>query len=559
MSEPSVNQFSPRQAIFNVSGSRWMGPATACLVGVLFIGWFHRDFFLSNFNAFEGDWGDGRFVALVASHWADPNQFPGGWLDLGIFAPYEKALAYSDTFLLHGIVGAPLQWLGVGFLPSFQWSLVTLGAASYAATVTFMRIGPRGNWLVSISTGVLVTFSNGLALSSAHPQLQAVSLGGIVLLFSLLSLRARSPLVAALWGFAVGSSMVLIVTSTFYAGWMLFLGLSATGIMTMTMLIARRIPLRWSRIAVSCGGTVVGATAFVPVFLSIYGQAIIEGASRSLDVALGTSLRISELTMMSQSNLAWGQVVGELFTETRPYEYWFAPTIGLVLGVIVLALRAMWRWRDATAWTTVGLAFGFVGVVAWLVPVNFFGWSPWQIVYGIPGAQAIRAIGRFELLAGFLLAIAIGMLAVHAIKSASRVGRMAVSVLLLIVMVEQVNTIERQSYSQLLSSSQQQVPDPPASCHFFVLLDPRWETPGWAEQIDAMAIARSTGLPTLNGYSAWSPPGWLLDIDAPDYLGNARSWTGRWFLQGVCGYLSRENRWVEPDATREFLAEAART
>ena len=553
LDEPPASRGNAR-----TSGLLRIGPVAACFVGMLFIGWFHRDFFLSNFNAFEGDWGDGRFVALVASHWAQLGQFPGGWLDLGIFAPYANTLSYSDTFLLPGIVAAPLQWLGVGILPSFQWALIALSAASYAAAVTLIRIGPRGNWLTAISTGVLVTFSNGLALSSAHPQLQAISLGSVILLFALLSIRARSPIGAAAWGFAAGSSMALIVTSTFYAGWMLVLGFSATGIVIAATLAIKQVPLQWSQLVSSFVGAVVGATAIAPIFLSIYGSAISEGASRSLDVALGSSLRISELAMMSESNLMWGRAIGELFAETRPYEFWFAPTIVLVAGVVVLGLRAVWRWRDATAWTAVGLSFGLVGVVAWLIPANYFGWSPWQMIYNIPGAQAVRAIGRFELLAGFLLAIALGVLAVHILRSASRAGRIAVSVLLVIVVAEQVNTIERQSYSQLVSSTQQPVTDPPESCKYFVLLEPRWETPGFAEQIDAMAIARSTGLPTLNGYSGWSPPGWTMDIDAPDYLRNTRSWSGRWFLQGLCGYLSRENTWLAPDQTREFLAEAAR-
>jgi len=534
-----------------------MGPISATVVGALFLAWFNRGFLLFGFARFEGDWGDGRFVALVASHWASPRLFPGGWLDLGIFAPYTSTLPYSDTFFVHGVLAAPLQWLGFGILPAFQWSLIILTSVAYAAAVAFMRMGPRANWLIAITTGVLVVFSNALALSSAHPQLRSVSLGSIVLLLGLKAWRAQSWKAAGAWGFAFGASLALIVVSTFYAGWMLILGFAAAGFLAMILLMVTGSRPRWARLGTPLVGAGAGALVLAPFFLGVYGSAISQGASRGLDVALGSGLRMSELVMVGRTNVLWGGAVGGTFEEVRPYEFWFAPSVLLVVSVIVLTVHGLWRWKAASSWTVVGSAFGITGIIAWLIPVNYFGWSPWELVYNVPGAQAIRAIGRFELLAGFLLAIALGILAATAFRSSARIGRVVLSALMVVLMVEQVNTIERQSHSQLVVTTDESVAAPPESCRSFVLLESRWDIPGFAEQIDAMAIARLTGLPTVNGYSGWSPPEWRLDIDAPDYLRNARSWSGRWFLQGLCGYRASENQWLDPNATREILAQAA--
>lgn len=553
-----VSENSPLLRESRIRRSRWVGPTSAAVVGVLFTVWFNRGFFFSGFSTFEGDWGDGRFVALVASHWANPMQFPGGWLDLGIFSPYTDTLPYSDTFLIHGILSAPLQWLGIGVLPAFQWSLIALTAVSYAAAVAFMRLGPRSPWLPAIGTGVLVVFSNGLALSSAHPQLRSVSLGGVVLLLGLMAWRARSAKAAAAWSFAYAAILALVVVSTFYAGWMLVLGLALVTALAIVMLAIKRMLPRWSKLGPLVVGAGVGVLVVVPVFIAIYGTAISQGASRSLDVALGSSLRMSELVMMSELNVLWGSAIGAAFSEVRPYEFWFAPSLFLLAGVGALIVRGLWRWKTASTWTLIGLSFGIAGLISWLIPVNYFGWSPWELIYNIPGAQAIRAIGRFELLAGFLLAIALGILVATALHSTFRPGRIILTGLLLVVMVEQFNTVERQSHSEFVVTAEQELAPPPQSCRSFVLLEPRWDIPGFAEQIDAMAIARSTGLPTINGYSGWTPPDWTLDIDAPDYLRNARSWSGRWFIQGLCGYRASDNSWLDPDATREFLAQAAR-
>jgi len=84
----------------------WVGPVAAALAWIGAASWFNRGFIFAGFQQFEGDWGDGRFIALVTSHWADPLQFPGGWKDLGIFSPYTDALSYSDTFVLYGAVAA---------------------------------------------------------------------------------------------------------------------------------------------------------------------------------------------------------------------------------------------------------------------------------------------------------------------------------------------------------------------------------------------------------------------------------------------------------------------
>lgn len=533
------------------------GTLAAMFVGLVGIAYFNAQFLLSGLARFEGDHGDGRFIALITSHWADPSQFPGGWTDLGMFFPATGTIAYSDTFLLYGVIAAPLNWWGVGILPALQWTLMIVSALTYGSTVAFLRWGPRAPWFVAIAGGVLVSFANSFALAFAHPQLQSVTLGSVVLLLLLASRRSRRLWATALWALLAGAALILIAASTFYAGWLLIFGLGVTFLVALVLLLATGWRTTWARLACTGGGLAVGALVVLPFFWTAYGPSIQSGAARSLSDALGSTLRWSELVQVSETNLVWGGLISRTFAEVRPYEFWFAPTPLLVALALGLTVWALWTQRHV-AWSVVGASFALTGFLVWLIPVNMFGFSLWQIAYHLPGASAFRALGRVELLATFLLAVAVGILSARLARSGSRAWRTALTVALVVVMVEQVNVVERQQYSDLISSPGKVVAAPPEECEVFIALNPTWSISGFAEQIDALAVSRITGLPTINGYSGWSPEGWALDIDQPDYLSRARSWVGRAFIvKKLCGYQLDTGSWLGPQETRDLLNSAA--
>ena len=63
---------------------------------------------------------------------------------------------------------------------------------------------------------------------------------------------------------------------------------------------------------------------------------------------------------------------------------------------------------------------------------------------------------------------------------------------------------------------------------------------------DAAFIARRYALPTLNGYSAWTPPDWhLFNPEAPDYPAAVADWISLHRLEHVCA-LDIEGRTMTP-------------
>jgi hypothetical protein len=53
-----------------------MGRSSAAVAWVIAVAWFYLGFIFSRFSRFEGDWGNGRIGALIASHWSNPWQVP---------------------------------------------------------------------------------------------------------------------------------------------------------------------------------------------------------------------------------------------------------------------------------------------------------------------------------------------------------------------------------------------------------------------------------------------------------------------------------------------------
>ena len=64
--------------------------------------------------------------------------------------------------------------------------------------------------------------------------------------------------------------------------------------------------------------------------------------------------------------------------------------------------------------------------------------------------------------------------------------------------------------------------------------------------IDSMFVALNHAIPTLNGYSAWTPEGWRLGNPSdPDYESEVARWIERHDLRGVCE-LAIERRTMRP-------------
>lgn len=78
----------------------------------------------------------------------------------------------------------------------------------------------------------------------------------------------------------------------------------------------------------------------------------------------------------------------------------------------------------------------------------------------------------------------------------------------------------------------------PSDCtSFYVVASPHRRPIKYEYQIDAMLVSVMRGVPTLNGYSGYVPPGWSLrEVEAPEYEQRVERWIAE---HGVAGQVCR--------------------
>jgi hypothetical protein len=160
--------------------------------------------------------------------------------------------------------------------------------------------------------------------------------------------------------------------------------------------------------------------------------------------------------------------------------------------------------------------------VLFLSTLNIRGYSPYTRLIFLPGVSAIRAVTRIVLVLLFpaALAVACGIAQLQrwlADKRGAVPAALVAVALVVLVVVEQ--TMDAASASRWTKPQcQQRVAalveevlqrDPTARLFVDVRANGRKNSgEEISQQLTAMAAAQRLGIPTLNGYSGWSPQGW---------------------------------------------------
>ena len=114
-----------------------------------------------------------------------------------------------------------------------------------------------------------------------------------------------------------------------------------------------------------------------------------------------------------------------------------------------------------------------------------------------------------------------------------------------VVAVEQINVTD--NFRELDRGEQvamlDAVPPAPDDCTAFWVLPATGRNPDHAS-IDAMLIAQRIGIPTVNGYSGWTPDGWNLQPGSDAYQVELSRWLDRSGLsQTTCTYDLARHAW----------------
>ncbi|HEU4937370.1 MAG TPA: hypothetical protein VFT39_12990 [Vicinamibacterales bacterium] len=283
-----------------------------------------------------------------------------------------------------------------------------------------------------------------------------------------------------------------------------------------------------SRLASSpwIGALALGATAGAAVFLWGYLPAYREHP------------RFPEQDLLDQIRVrTWHGWTG-VFHDLNAYDTSGSFKLVALAGIFacVPGVRILRKTRWYVLWAVVVSALVFV------MPLRIDDFSIWlSFLRYIPGFSVIRdptrVIFLYEL--AFILAVALLLTAVRQ-RPAYRAGICLLCAYFLVVDYRVVTL----GYARPVRFFHQWVEAPiqidPACRSFYI----KGASPDYMSRSpnrwglysgDAMFIALKHGLPTLNGYSAWFPPGWeLTNPQQPTYPERVREWIGKNNLKAVC-------------------------
>src|ERR1017187_5383673 len=546
-------------------------PIVALLVCLLTLIVFFRQFFESGFNVIAGNVGDNRFIIAILEHWGAAVHGQASVTSPNFFWREHGVLGYSESLFLLSLPYRAGRLAGLDYYLAFEIAFMVFKAAGFFSMLWLLRSVVAVSRPVALLGSVLFTLSNLYFISMGHAQLATVVFTPLIAALACSAWReyGRGRIrLAHGYGLACGILMALVVFTSFYIGWFTILvagGCMAIGALVRIVEQHSIAPVSdWLREAFArrwlwAPALLVFIVAMVP-FLVTYLPTLKGTGGRSFEESLIYSARPIDLLNVGPGNWMWGRTLEPVWSRWagnpvgahERSKGWPPIVLLLTMGGGLVSLIKLWRAdrTDAARHRAQLLiaVFGASFLCLWVLSIHVGRWSLWWLVFkGVPGGSAIRVPARFNIVLNVLLILSACLILERLRYRCNRFGRVLFPGLAVLLVAEQINVtpthaIDRAAENAILG----QVKRPPSGCSSFVFTAPaQAQRPFFANQIDAMLVARAANLPTINGYSGWFPPDWNLLMFDNYYIDHARKWAeAKHVEQGICGLDLRNGSWT---------------
>ncbi len=526
---------------------------------------FFREFVFSGFNSIQIRGGDSDIGYYTQEHWYRWLSGSADWRSPALFYPAKGTLGYTDAQFLYLPPYALFRWMGADMFVALQLVAMVLASIGFFSMYLLLRRHLKVRTLLAAAASVAFAFSNALTLKQFHINTMGIELAPLIVLLAaecVAAMRARRRIRSVAFATASGLLWALLFFTSFYMAW--FLGLALLAMAAVLLLVDRELILTVIRLLLSdprrwmneVAGFVSGFAVGIIPSLMIYLPVISESGGRSFREVLGFSPRPSDVFNLGPDNLLWGQLTWPGTTPLEGLERSLVASPLLVISSIV-ALVILWSVRTRGSDNRrlrflTGLAVTAVAIT--LVSWRFGDWTMWKVIWKVvPGGKAIRAVDRVQFVVAFFWVIvwAGTMNEIWSRLGATkrRAGSIGIGVVILVaglVMVEQVNLkslsgFDHNERSRYFAS----IPAPPEQCRSFYAIDPSGRYQGEQIPLQAMLLSVQIGLPTVNGLSGMTPPGWNLWTPSdPRYPNAARKWAeANGIAEGFCVLNLSTSEW----------------
>ncbi|HET6573089.1 MAG TPA: hypothetical protein VFG68_05775 [Fimbriiglobus sp.] len=467
-------------------------------------------------DCLPGDLIDSRLNNYVLEHgyrWLAGRE-PSFW-DAPMFYPARRITAYSDAHIGMLPLYAALRAGGLSPESAYQGWFLAPFVLNFASCVWAVR---RLGWGPAAAAAGAYLFAFGLPLATAVTQ--HAQLGPRFLVLPALVLAwewAWSPTTRRLGWLAacvVGQAYL-----TLYVGYFLGLVLLIQWV-TVAVLYPRSLPWsellrpgrrRWAARLIVIAAAVVALLPLVVPHL----QAGREHGHYPLETVRAFCPAVQ--SWLTPADLSWhGDWMGTLFPVPPDTEYTCEKQLfpGVVPVVALLAGLVLFRRQPVAGVSAV------VVLLAVALTTRVGGYALYDPLLHLPGVPGMRVIGRVVLVLLFPLAVLVAAMA----EELRRFGSVAALAVLGLLAADQLLVSRGENWASFRCPKAEAVarreqlaevirrhPDPRL---VYVFPDPDGNTmASLIRQLDAMRAAQQLGLPTVNGWSGYWPPGWEMFAD----------------------------------------------
>lgn len=523
---------------------------------------FFRIALLSGFALVSGNGGDGLQNVYVQEH---VYQWLIGHSNLDsppFYYPQQHVCGYFDAFLLDLPLYTAFRLSGLDPFLSQQLLLVVLSLICFWSVWHLLTAYAHTGPYIALAAAGLISFPNDLFLKAVFGHLTTFAIYFLppIIAIATRGLRNFPQVSASSVAFvALASALYGLLFSTgYYIAWMfgltvliasLYLGLTLRQ-RILPWMAANRVPA-----GIFLGAALAGfAAALIPFFV-IHASALALYHGRTFRDYLAFSPFPYDVINASHWNIVWGRLIDLVLGSAKAQEIERAlaitPGMTLIFLCYVWAANRRLKRNEGTAdWPHYfAMAAAVVWAASWILTLRIGSVSLfWLMFHALPGANAIRVGGRIQLLVNLWVVAALAILVDRQLSSpTARVRRLRqaiAAVVFLFCLVEQVNANAGGLPRGRLLAELAAVPPPPGACGSFLVAPSRREVDA-IDDATAMWISWKISLPTLNGTSPWTPPGWHLDGPSTGYFGAATDWiTHAGIRSHVCLYYRSSRTWA---------------
>ena len=516
-----------------------------------------------------GDNGDGRLTMLLTEHWY--NFFCGreAFTELAFFYPDTTVLGYTDMFLGFGLVHSVLRFIGLNMFVAYKYTLIFIHLFGSLCMLYLLHSVMKCNRYWSLFGVVAFSFSNAFAIHIGHTQLTALSLVPLLTVFIIKALMAGSDEKKR-------SFFILLVLTTLaliaYTAWyiLFFSFLFGLIVLVTSYIILKHNELDFKKPLLSwistrkkdiMGYFLYSVVIFLP-FLMVYLPALRNTGGYGYQGIVVYMPELIDLINVGSGNLLFDKFksLTVFHRKVETIETIQGFSLVLLAGYLyIFYQRNQYREflktkEEIVRFLVVNACIISIAVaIAISVKLGSDGSSLWYFVYKfIPGAKAIRAVGRFWFYLSFPIALVVAVRGEYIFAKKKIRFRRIVGVILFIALFISNMRVDGVYYDKMWRTDLEvdfleNVAKSPFDCKAFYIYDSGdKKIPAYSYQLTAYEIANHFDIKTVNGYSGSTPPGWKLwDIKDKQYTSNVYSWIKENDLRNVYGYDKHTNTWAK--------------